>query len=157
MNAGAALHHIFRPTISFYSIEDGGVLDRLYSKYSFNVGMELPLSDRYSILPRAIYSLQGPHQVVNTGLNFRVLLNNYSNNSLYIGSWIRLLQDEQTNMYTDALVFMAGIQMGGVLFGLSYDASLSDLSTYNQGQGVFEFSIIYLGEYENESILCPKF
>ena len=157
VNAGAALHHIFRPTISFYSIEDGGVLDRLYSKYSFNVGMELPLSDKYSILPRAIYSLQGPHQVVNTGLNFRILLNNYSNNSLYLGSWIRLLQNEEVKMYTDALVFMAGIQMSGVLFGVSYDASLSDLSTYNQGQGVFEFSIIYLGEYENESILCPKF
>ncbi len=94
---------------------------------------------------------------LNVGLNARMMLNDYSNNSVYFGSWIRPVQNEDANIYMDALVFMTGIQLGGVLFGLSYDASISDLSTYRNGQGAFEFSIIYLGEYENDAILCPKF
>ncbi|MGK0389679.1 MAG: hypothetical protein ACI94Y_002423, partial [Maribacter sp.] len=31
------------------------------------------------------------------------------------------------------------------------------LANYSKVHGAFELSVVYLGEYENETILCPTF
>jgi len=50
-----------------------------------------------------------------------------------------------------------GLELGGVLIGLSYDANLTDLTTTQQGQGAIEISLNYIGDFDDDSILCPKF
>jgi hypothetical protein len=57
----------------------------------------------------------------------------------------------------DAVVGMIGLEYNNVLLGVSYDANFTDLSLNRQGQGALEISIAYLGEYENETVICPKF
>ena len=51
---------------------------------------------------------------------------------------------------------VAGVLINSMLFGLSYDLNLGALQA-NQRQGAFELSVSYLGNYDNEKILCPKF
>jgi len=53
------------------------------------------------------------------------------------------------------LVTLVGFELNNVLFGLSYDLNLGETANFNRT--TFEFSVAYLGEYEDELILCPKF
>lgn len=158
LNVGFALHHFLQPQLSFYaSDEDSDASSKLFMKYSAQVSFQFPVSDRISLIPRALFSRQGPHMSITTGSNVRIGLNDFNGNAFQIGTWVRPVSNEDNSFSLDAIILMVGLEINNVLFGLSYDVNLADLSTHRQGQGAFEFSIAYLGNYDNESILCPKF
>jgi hypothetical protein len=85
------------------------------------------------------------------------LVNDYSGVALHIGGWVRPVGNYDDSISLDAVIMMFGIEYNNVLMGLSYDANLNDLQTDRNGQGAFEISVAYLGNYDNETILCPKF
>ena len=85
------------------------------------------------------------------------MLSEYANVALHLGGWVRPVRDELDEFGIDAVVAMIGVEYSNVLFGFSYDANLNDLTNSRQGQGAFEISVAYLGEYENDAVLCPKF
>ncbi len=153
---GAAMHHVFQPQISFYSLDDGGD-SKLFAKYSAQLSAEIPLAEQLSLIPRFLFATQGPHTEMNVGTNFRIQLNDYSNNSIHIGGWVRPVGNADDSYSIDAIVALFGLELNSVLIGLSYDINLTDLTTTKQGQGAFEISITYLGDFDNDSILCPKF
>ena len=153
---GGAIHHILKPQVTFYSAEDNGD-SRLYSKYSAQISAQLPLTEKLSLTPRFLIASQGPHLEINTGTNFRIAFNDYSNSALHVGGWVRPVSTVDTSYELDAIVAMVGFELGNVLLGLSYDINLNDLTTTRQGQGAFEISLAYLGNFENEAVLCPKF
>jgi type IX secretion system PorP/SprF family membrane protein len=153
--AGAALHHFTRPQVSFYeSTTDGG---RLFSKASFQLSANLPTSKsgRIALLPRFLIASQGPHLEMNAGTNVRVSLGQYGSSAIHFGSWVRPVKSVN-GMNLDAVVALVGFELNSVLLGLSYDLNPKALQA-RQRQSAFEISIAYLGSYENESILCPKF
>ncbi len=152
--AGAAMHHIFRPQVTFYSIEEGGD-SKLYSKYSAQLSARIPVADLVSISPRFLIASQGPHLQVNTGSNVRFQFNDYGDTALHLGSWVRPVRNQDDSIDLDALVLMAGIELNAVIIGLSYDLNLQNISTARRG--AFEMSITYIGDFEDDGILCPKF
>lgn len=153
--AGAAFHHAGKPRTAFF--EDAIAGAKLYPRYSAQVAANLPLSrdGRISLLPRFLVASQGPHLQVNTGANFRMAMGQYGGTALHLGGWARPVRNSD-GMALDALVALAGIEFNNVLIGLSYDLNLKALGA-NQRQGAFEISVAYLGNYDNEEILCPKF
>lgn len=160
--AGFAMHHVLQPQVSFYNeeLDDDGIpigSEKLYSRLSTQLSAEIPFNDAFSILPRVLVAKQGPHLEINAGTNFRFMLNDYSNDSFYIGGWARPVANEDNNIGLDAIVIMVGLQKGNFLFGTSYDMNFQDLTNYQQGQGAFELSISYFGDFENDSVLCPRF
>ena len=160
--AGFAMHHILQPEVSFYrdevdENEEPIASEKLYSRFSTQISAEIPFSETFSILPRLLVAKQGPHFEINAGTNLRFMLNDYSGNSLYVGSWVRPVGNEDNGIGLDALVLMVGLQQGNFLFGASYDVNLKDLTTYQQGQAAFELSISYFGDFENSNIICPSF
>ena len=155
---GLAMHHFLSPPISFYDPEEDGTPEnKLFPKYSAQFSMQLPIGERVQILPRALAAVQGPHFVGNAGTNFRFLLSNNGGLALHLGSWLRPVWNENDVFGLDAVVGMVGLEYSNVLFGVSYDAHLTDLNNSRQGQGALEISIAYLGNYDNDTILCPKF
>ena len=94
---------------------------------------------------------------MNTGSNIRIKLNDYNSNSLHLGSWVRPVSNEQDEFALDAVIVLVGFEFNSVLFGLSYDVNIDSYRTFNRGQNAIEFSATYLGSFEDESILCPKF
>ena len=155
---GAAMHHFLQPSVSFYDqVEDGTPDNQYLVRYSAQVGLHVPLGDKVQLLPRANISMQGQHMVMNAGTNFRFVLSEYANVALHLGGWVRPVRDELDEFGIDAVVAMIGVEYSNVLFGFSYDANLNDLTNSRQGQGAFEISVAYLGEYENDAVLCPKF
>jgi type IX secretion system PorP/SprF family membrane protein len=153
--AGAALHHFLRPIVSFNETINEG--DRLNMKASGHIAAHIPLrkDNRVAFLPRVMVAAQGNHLQVNAGANFRTAMGKYGGSALHLGGWARPVRNSD-GFGLDAIVAMAGLEINNVLFGLSYDLNLKALGA-NQRQGAFELSIAYLGNYDSEDIICPKF
>ena len=153
---GAAMHHVFQPQLTFYTVDDGGD-SKLFSKYSAQLSAEIPLNWRLSLVPRVLFATQGPHTEINAGSNIRIKINDYNESAIHVGGWVRPVGNYDDSFGIDAAIVMFGLELNSVLIGLSYDLNLTDLTTTQQGQGAFEISITYLGNFDNDSILCPKF
>ncbi|MBV6443056.1 MAG: type IX secretion system membrane protein PorP/SprF [Haliscomenobacteraceae bacterium CHB4] len=153
--AGLGMHHVTSPQISFYGNSGDG--DKLYRKFSAQLAANVPFDreNRVAMLPRFLIASQGPHMEINTGTNFRIALGQYGGSALHLGSWVRFVRNDDAVGH-DAVVALVGFEFSNVLIGMSYDLNLRALEA-KQRQSAFEISIAYLGEYENEEVLCPKF
>lgn len=164
---GVGVHHFLTPPVGFYARNDEfGIFDEdpLDIKYTVQISGSLPLGTYLSILPRFVGAYQGPHLKVDAGTNFRIGLGELQKIALHIGGYARLVANETdvvgaADVTPDAFnvptaVALLGIEYSNVLFGFSYDLHLQDIGL---GQNAFEISIAYLGEYEDELLLCPKF
>jgi type IX secretion system PorP/SprF family membrane protein len=152
--AGVSLHHFLSPSVSYYG--NSGEGERLYPKISGQLATSIPVADRISLTPRALVAFQGPHLEINAGTNVKIKFGEYGGYAWQIGTWARPVKFN-TGMGLDALVLMTGVEIGSSFLGLSYDLNLTSAAKYGRRQGAFEISLTYLGEYENEEILCPKF
>lgn len=156
--AGASIFHILQPNVSFYEVNDDDVESTtLFSRYSAHVSATLPVNERVSIQPRAMVNIQGPHLEVTAGSNVRLATGGYGTAALHLGVWARPVQDVQDGIAVDAIIGMVGFEYDNVLLGFSYDATLNGISNNRRAQGAFEISLAYLGAYNNEVVLCPKF
>lgn len=156
--AGASLHHALQPKVSFYDdvtpAPEGG---KLYPKLNTQISASIPFdrSNRVSMQPRLLAALQGPHMEINAGTNFRFAMGQYGGSALHFGTWARPVRNDGGFGF-DAVVALFGLEINSMLFGLSYDLNLRALQA-NQRQGALEISVSYLGNYDNEKVLCPKF
>jgi type IX secretion system PorP/SprF family membrane protein len=155
--AGIAYHHFNRPSIGFFKGESYEK-SRLYSRISAQLALNYPINKAHTVFmsPRILGSLQGPHMTFNAGTNFRLTIDKTYGTALHIGSWVRPVKNVD-GFGLDAVVFMGGIEFNKILFGISYDLNLPNLQKYKRTQNVFEISLIYLGEYDNDELLCPTF
>ncbi len=157
---GAAVYHLSQPQLSFYYNKeepDLGGNNKLHRKYTAYVSGIIPIGTSVQFSPRALVYAQGPHLAANAGANFRFLVNDISGTALHLGSWIRPVKTEQDKIIMDAIVGMFGLEFNRFLIGVSYDANLTDLNLLKQGQGALEISVAYLGEYDDDLVLCPQF
>ncbi len=166
--AGAAIHHLLEPQMSFFASREeneGSPLEirdsKLFRKYTAHFAMSLPLGKGVRIDPRFLGYLQGPHMALIGGANFRFLLNEINGVALHTGGWVRWARpaDESAEQTVDfdAGVAMVGFEYNNFLLGFSYDFTFDQLNLNQRNQGALEISIAYLGQYINETVLCPKF
>ena len=158
--AGFALHHFLTPSVSFFqNVEDNELLpdNELFAKYTAILGFSLPVADGVDLLPRAVFSSQGSHTKADIGSNLRFSLSSYQSLALHLGGYARLAGCYDDSFGASEIVALLGFEYNRVLFGISYDFNLDDISNTNLGQRTLEFSVSYLGEYQEDLILCPKF
>ncbi len=158
--AGAALHHVLEPQVSFYNTQENEADQNdntLFQKYSAHIGLTIPMGERVQLLPRALVYLQGPHLAANAGTNFRFLLDDIQGTALHVGGWVRPVRSVDDEFGLDAVVGMVGLEYSNFLIGFSYDARVGGIADGNTRAGAFEISIAYLGQYVNETVLCPSF
>ena len=152
---GAAYHHFNRPNVAFYKGDDIPK-QPLLSRYSAQIALQFPISDALVMSPRFLVASQGAHLEVNAGANFRIEIDKTYGTSLHFGGWARPVKNTE-GINLDAVVFMVGLEYNKVLLGVSYDLNLPHLQKYRTTANVFEISLIYLGEFENDELLCPTF
>ena len=158
--AGAALHHLIETNISFYGrepIEENRSENILLQKYTAHIGMQIPIGDDFQLLPRALGYLQGPHQALNAGTNLRIRVNQFNGTALQIGGWVRITNNDVNQYSNDAIIGLVGLEINEFLLGFSYDAKITDLNNGQGVRGAFEISLTFMGEYENDGVLCPRF
>lgn len=155
---GGAMHHFQNPTVSFYHKTDAESLvpdSKLYPRYSAQISAQIPLTKDVTFLPRTIFDSQGSHLKLDAGGNFRMSLSDFRLVSLHLGSYVRPVRDVTNTYRMDAVVALVGVEINNVLIGTSYDFQIGRTAGFNRG--TFEMSVAYLGEYEDDLILCPKF
>ena len=156
---GGAIHHFNEPTVSFYHRSNPETTqpdNRLDARYAAQFSAYLPATDGIQLQPRVIFDSQGSHIKLDAGLNVRVNTSSYKNIAMHIGGYVRPVQDnDPKSTRVDALIALVGIEFNNVLIGMSYDLNLGEISNFNRR--TFEFPVAYLGEYEDDVILCPKF
>ena len=155
--AGLAYHHFNKPNVSFFK---GADIPKqpLYSRISAQLAAQFPINKEHTLMmsPRILLASQGPHFEVNAGTNFRIEVDKTYGTSLHLGGWVRPVKNID-GFNIDAVVLMAGLEYNRVLLGFSYDLNLPTLQKYKRTANVFEISLIYLGEFENDELLCPTF
>lgn len=155
---GGAMHHFQNPTVSFYhKTDEESILpdNKLAPRYSLQLSAQMPVVDGVTFLPRAIFDLQGSSMKLDAGGNFRLALSDFRLVSLHLGGYARPVKDYDNGYRLDAVVALVGIEFNNILIGTSYDLHVGKTAGFNRG--TFEMSIAYLGEYEDDLILCPKF
>jgi type IX secretion system PorP/SprF family membrane protein len=154
---GATLHHFNRPNVAFYKGEDLPAIP-LNMRYGVQLALNYPINKAHTLFmsPRIMASMQGEHLTMNAGTNFRFNIDKTYNTAMHVGSWVRPVRNKE-GLGLDALIMMAGFEFNGILLGLSYDLNLPNLKNYRKTQNVFELSLIFLGEYDNDELLCPSF
>ncbi|MCB0659543.1 MAG: PorP/SprF family type IX secretion system membrane protein [Saprospiraceae bacterium] len=161
---GAALHHLNRPTISFFGDQEKS--GRLYSKYTVHAGLQYPIARKISILPFGVFMAQGPHRSLNAGTNFRFALgpSRTSNQSWEVGAWYRIgnkvnINDAlKTSLHSDAIIISTRFNYEEFGIGFSYDINISGLAKAATGNGAFEFSLNYnICGPESRGVYCPRF
>lgn len=151
---GLAMHHFAQPNISFYDSPD--ILpNKLFIRYSAQLNVAIPVNRRVTFTPRVLAALQGPHLEMNLGANLRSVINT-TGTAIHIGAWARPVKNLK-NISLDAVALLFGMEFDNILLGLSYDLNIPTLTNYKKFQNAFEISLVYLGDYENDELLCPQF
>lgn len=152
LNAGFSAMHVNRPRESFFSAASG-VDNRLAVRYTAFLNGSFMLNDRVIINPNIYASLQAKSYEVVGGMNIHYNLSGDGEKVLIGGVYYR---------YKDAAIPMLGLGYKDIDFTFTYDATMSDLKTYNGGRGAFEFSIIKQGVVNRyngnrRQSMCPSF
>lgn len=157
---GAAIHHLNKPTYSFYSkltLPDPNIdiSQELASRKVFHISYDKKVNLRTSVQPRIIYQLQGEHNQLDLGTNIEYTFKS-NNTGVIFGLWATMVNDLD-NYHLENLTPLIGIRQKKFIFGLSYDVHMRDAYDNPFGYETFEFSIRFSGITTNESGFCPTF
>ncbi|MES2328655.1 MAG: PorP/SprF family type IX secretion system membrane protein [Bacteroidota bacterium] len=151
---GAALFHLNRPRLNFFSSGDDVPLA---SKIVFNAGLSTPLNDRDQLIAYVDYYQQAGNKQLFGGLLYESTLMVYDDDNDNIkvsaGGFYR---------WNDALIPTLKLQMRRMMLGISYDVNVSQLRTASQLRGGLEITLSFLG-FLNQSnssrnrVRCPGF
>ena len=148
---GAGIANVNTPTESFY-----GSSNTLSMRPTANVDMLFRTGADFIANPSIYYATQSGASELVFGSMFRYNVNHgrdSRSSQLILGAYDRL---------GDAVIGVAGYQLGNVQFMANYDFTLSQLAPYNAGYGALEFSIVYGSNYYKNNGLrrmytCPRF
>jgi len=126
---GLAIDHVNQQKFSFIDVNKTGI----YTKWTSYAQLEYQATDLLSFTPRAAYRMQGPAKEILLGLEGGYQIN--EQNLLKLGA---------ANRLKDAFILNAGIEFKQLEVGLSYDLNISRLKAASNGNGAFEFMLIYV-------------
>ena len=154
--AGAAYSHLNRPNMSFADIET----IPLFPKVTMHAGGDFELTENVGILPGVVTFMQGPHFQLNfgTSLRFDFNQNRFEEQSFQFGIWTRIGNRPDNNILNDAIILSTRFDYNQFGIGFSYDINTSSLRNATNGNGSFEFSLIYnICGPEDRGTYCPRF
>ncbi|MCC6462156.1 MAG: PorP/SprF family type IX secretion system membrane protein [Saprospiraceae bacterium] len=152
---GGAFNHLNRANQSF---ENANI--PLYSKFTFHAGGEFMVAKRFGLVPGVVSFFQGPSFQVNAGNSFKFLLGNSRryHQAFQLGVWARVANKLESGKLVDAFILSTRFDYEQFTIGFSYDINTSSLYTASNGNGAFEFSLVYkICGPERRGVYCPNF
>lgn len=158
---GVSYAHFNGPNVSFYRNDINPNPDLitenvLNSKLTAHFSASFRRGQKLDIQPRLLMLNQGPDTEINVGNNFKFMLDDRGTKYLHMGPWIRAVNNID-GFGLESIVAAVGLELNGMIIGVSYDHSLGDLLTDRVGLNALEISITFIGEHENEDNFCPTF
>lgn len=152
---GGAVHHLTRANQSFSTEEE----DLLYTRFTGHAGGEFMVGRRFGLVPGVIIMSQGPSFQLNAGTSFKFLIGDRrSNQSFQFGLWTRVSNKIETGVLNDAAILSTRFDYENFSLGFSYDINVSPLREASNGNGGFEFALVYkICGVERRGVYCPNF
>lgn len=156
--AGFSVFHLTQPVESF--LQQGGGEKKINSRYAAYLGGSFDLNENMVLYASGLYQEQAKASEVVIGAAAGFVLNpgydpEYSQSTiLYLGGWYR---------YGDAVAPYIGFEFSKITLGISYDVNVSSFTPATNGNGAYEFSLIFNGCINKRekgpvyNFACPKF
>ena len=161
MSVGVAVDHIPGSSISFYTHSIDHEIEypdtKLDRKLTTYVSFELASDEYISILPRFVWQVEGPHQMISAAALVKFDITNYDDKAFHIGAGFRMNQTSTASLKPTAVYILTAFELEGLLIGLSHDITTTNLGSVSPGRGAFELSLSFTGLYENDESMCPTF
>jgi type IX secretion system PorP/SprF family membrane protein len=150
---------IFNTTVPKVNLVEAQGKQTLSLRGNISGGLDFTLGRRYHILPSVLWMRQSEANELNTGIGFGYDINMRTNITLGIYNRVNDLIDAYR--HADAAIAYAAFQVKGFKLGVSYDFTVSKLSSGNSGTGGLEISVMYIGLPkifdERRMMFCPRF
>lgn len=150
LNGGFSVQHVNRPKEGFF-IESSVFDNRLAARYIGFVNASIKLNNLVILNPMAYYTNQAKASEFTGGLSLDYNLSGDGNTVLTGGIFYRP---------GDAFIPQLGFEVNNFRINFTYDATTSELKSYNGGRGAVEFSLIKKGLYPDKDARqswCPTF
>lgn len=155
--AGVAYQHFAQPNISFYRTEENfDNTSKLFPKLTFHAMMDMKVSSFGKLQPRIKVLSQGPYADYMVGTNYRISSFDKDYISFHLGLNLHAIKDLES-FGIGPVVPVIGMQVRNFMMGFSYDIVMSHLANSRKNLNTFEFTFSYLGEIEDEGLICPQF
>jgi type IX secretion system PorP/SprF family membrane protein len=130
---GGALHHINRPNVSFFDTGE----DKLYHRFNLHGNVEIPVVQRFSMVPSFLYSSQGPSEQLTFGFNNRWYPKLSIPNFVQLGIFAKTTKNYSGTTDVNIYVLSATVEINSFLVGFSFDRF------QNVESNAYEFSAGY--------------
>lgn len=152
VNTGASVHHINRPTESFF-LTDGGEDNRVPMRYIGFLNASIMLNEQWIVNPNAYFTMQSKAYELVAGGNAHYNLSGDGEYVLIGGLYYR---------HQESVIPLIGLGYKDFAFSFTYDATISTMKNFNNTRGAFEFSLVkqgMFGEYNGNrrQSICPSF
>ncbi len=159
--AGLSMHYILKPDQSFYKDFDnkdytGSKTSKSDSKINAIVNFIYQSSSSLDLYPRLLISLQGPHQIINSGISFRKSFYTLNQTAFHAGINCRIIKNLNSYIPADIGINL-GFEIKDFVLGLQYDFGIRDAAKYAAPTHSFEITLSIIGNYDNEGFICPTF
>jgi type IX secretion system PorP/SprF family membrane protein len=156
IRAGLAFQHLSTPNLSFFRFNDNYIENDILRKITFHSTASFGINPFAHIQPRLIIHNQGPFFDTELAATFKFTTFERDYLTFHLGLGTHLVRDLESVGFSTVVPFM-GLQVNNILIGMSYDVGISTLARHNRNFSTFEFSLTYLGQYDNQPLFCPKF
>jgi type IX secretion system PorP/SprF family membrane protein len=149
INAGYSIHHVNKPKETFYG--DNSAFGIIPMRHIGFINAILKVNARVIISPNVYFSTQAKATEVTGGLLANYNLSEAGEKQLIAGLYYR---------HKDAAIPMLGFEINALRFTFSYDATISNLNTFNGYRGASEFTLIKKGFFPQNTgrqSMCPSF
>ena len=137
---GFAVYHINRPKDPIISTQNTE-LASIPLRYTVHGGVSITMSDRFSIIPHALYMRQGTASEAMLGTYMQYNVN--TETDVMLGAYYR---------NKDAVAPFVGFDYKNFIVGLSYDVNTSKLGAMTRNVSSFELSLTYVKRNGSQSI-----
>ena len=149
INAGYSIHHVNKPKESFFPNPTNS--NTIPFRHIGFAHAMLKLNKSIILQPSLFYTNQAAASQVVLGLSTRINLISGGETQFITGVYYR---------NKEAIIPLLGFEIKSIQFNFSYDATVSNLKSYNKSFGAGEISLIKKGFYPNtpyRQTLCPSF
>jgi hypothetical protein len=148
-NAGVSMMHLNNPRESFFSEEVSD--NSVPARYTAFANLTYKVNDQWIINPNLYYSNQAGASEFVGGMMAQYNLSGGGETQLLGGAYFRP---------GDAAIAMLGMEWNATRLTFTYDATLSNVRNFNNGNGAIEFSLIKFGAFGTRGprqSRCPSF
>lgn len=168
---GGAFHHLNQANQSFFLAnppaagqpvtDDTRAEEFLFSRWTAHAGGEFEVTNKIGLVPGIIFMKQGPSVQINSGTSLKFKLGSGSSRTqqaFHIGAWVRISNQVESGVLTDAAILSTRFDYNQFSIGFSYDINVSALRPASNGNGSFEFAMIYkFCNLQKRGVYCPNF